>query len=191
MRRPSNSRSIFYQSLAQKTECRAGAAGGVCKIAARIEDRIVPGLTLGIRAAAGSAHDVAGQQEGLGEPGVAAGEAYLKIAKEFEPELLRVATQLPVLPIQQKLGKGVGRDGLAVFGEEGSRAGPRFFDPPSGAGLPELPVERGLAASLPAPPVASAIVVTKGLVQAVPHEPAAVFLSEEGKLPGQLALPRP
>lgn len=173
----------LLQPLAQESERRARAAARVGEVAAGVEDRIVPGLALGIGAAGGCAHGVAGEQEGLGKPGVAAGEAYLEIAKEIEPELLGVATQFLMLPVEQELGKGVSGDGLVMLGKEGTSPG-RAATALLRGRPPEPPVEQGLGGALPMPPVAPAMVMTKGLVEAVAHQPAAVSLPEEVKLPG-------
>ena len=53
--------------------------------------------------------------------------------------------------------------------------------------MPELPVEPGLATARPLLPVAPAIVVVQGFVQAVPHEPAAVSFPEGGKFTGEFS----
>ena len=176
------------QPMPEKTEHRAGAAVGVGNIAGGIENRVIPRLAFGIGAAGGSAQHIAGEQEGVGKPGIAPGKTDLQIAEKFETQAVSVTAQLLMLPVQQKLGKGVRGDRFTMFGKQGAPPGCGFPGILKD-GIPELTVDAGLRATLPIPPTAPAIVVAQGFVQTVPHEPAAVALPEKGKLPGELRHP--
>ncbi len=150
----------------------------------RVEDRVMPGLTFGVRTAGRCAHQVAPQEERVVAPGVLPREPHLEITVEAEAEPADLLLEGAVLVVGEKLCEAV---------ELHLRSMPRAQLPETrlaGGSLtrtwiPEAGVE-GRPCAAPGLPGSSPVLAAEGVEERVAFEPLGVSVLEVLEAAAQL-----
>ena len=85
-----------------------------CIRLARIQNRVVPWLALGIGPAGWRSEAIIGKKDSLPAPCIAIREADLEVAPEFEPKPPSEFSSCPVLLVKHELPKGVALDRVGM-----------------------------------------------------------------------------
>ena len=167
---------VFVEHLVHAREKEAQCPASVhlaCIHLGRIEQRIVPRLPLGGRAAGRRTHDVVAQQRRSIGKYVLIRQADLQISIELQTELATACPQHLVLFVYQHLVKGVGLELPLVFARQLVPARLRGLGPPRGR-IPQIAVRVWLACPPPRAKALTPMQFAQDFIEAISLEPARV-----------------